>query len=226
MTDFRSVPPSQTRGCLAAVTGIIVLVLLAPFVFVIRWWRRWRRGRETGFSVEVRPEEFAGSRGRSRLELTLDLPAPVDREVHRRVTARVVRVADGLSRPGDSYCAVYRLVDDPEPYLIPLGPQLQRLGDRFALTLAQGALAARNVVWLALGPGTPPVEVIDPVACDPEQPAELERLLLHDRARWTMASSWANVGPSWILRLVVVAPTPAVESAARLLGDLGRITAR
>lgn len=222
MTDPRPVPSAPSGGCLAAAAGTTALVLLSPFVFVIRWWRRWRRGGAVRWSIDVQPAAPGPEGARRRIDATLDLPEPVGREVHRRATAQVVRVADALRRPGDTYLAVYRLRSDPEPFLIPVGPQLQRLGERFLLTLSQGVLAARTVVWLALGSSTPPVEVVDPVTCDPEDPDELDRLLLLDAARWSMASSWARVGPSWILRAILVVPAPSAELVVPLLEELAR----
>jgi hypothetical protein len=198
----------------------VVLVLLAPFAFVIRWWRRWRRGGDTRCAVDSQAVAAATDRARRRFDLTLDHPEPVPRDVHRRTTAVVVRIADVLRRPGDTYHAVYRLPTDPEPYLVPVGPQLQELGERFLLTLSQGALAGRTVVWMTLDSAVAPAEVADPTTCNPENRNETDALLMSPAVRWSMASSWARVGPSWVLRLILVVPEPSAEGVEALLARL------
>lgn len=206
---------SQPRGCLAAGAGFLALVALAPLAFAIRWWRRWRRGSAIRSDLDVRRNG-----DRCRVDLTLDVPDVSEPAVRRRATTQVVRIAQALHTAGDTYCAVYRLRSDPEPYLIAVGPDLQNLGDRFLLTLNQGALASRTVVWLALAPDQVLAEVVDPVGCDPEDPQQMERLLHLDAARWTMATSWARIGPSWVVRMVLIVPAAAADEVGRRLRRL------
>jgi hypothetical protein len=221
MTDrLQPAPRSGARGCATACAGVAALVLLAPFAFTIRVWRRWRRGRETSFALDASPGDPGAVTAHARFDATLDLPEPVSTEVRRRITATIVRIAQVLRTPDESLCAVYRLRSDPEPYLIAIGPQMQRLGDRFLLTLTQGALAGRTVVWLALDANTALAEVVDPETCDPEDHGELERLLVLDRARWSMATSWARVGPSWVFRVILVVPPGCGGVVRTLLEEL------
>jgi hypothetical protein len=101
-----------------------------------------------------------------------------------------------------------------------VGPQLQELGERFSLVLSQGALSGRTVVWLTLGRDHALSEVLDPVACGPEAEGEPEALLASPAARWSMATEWARVGPSLVIRLILVVPTDAENRVKALLEDI------
>jgi len=103
---------------------------------------------------------------------------------------------------------------------VPLGPQLQELGDRFFLVLSQGALEGRTAAWLTIGCENTLSEVVDPIACDPEDAAELENLLAHADVRWSMATEWARVGPSLVIRLVFVVPTDSQQLVSDFLSVL------
>jgi len=65
-------------------------------------------------------------------------------------------------------------------------------------------------------------EVLDPVACDPEAEGEPEALLASPAARWSMATEWARVGPSLVIRLILVVPTDAENRVKALLEDSGK----
>jgi hypothetical protein len=204
---------------LAAGAGAVALIVISPFALVIRSWRAWRRGDEVRSTLETRPL-VSTTGARHRIDLTLDVPAAVEPGFRRRLTDAVVRVAEALRRPDDVYNIIYRHPADPEPVALSVGPQLQELGERFSLVLSQGALSGRTVVWLTLGRDHALSEVLDPVACDPEAEGEPEALLASPAARWSMATEWARVGPSLVIRLILVVPTDAENRVKALLEDI------
>jgi hypothetical protein len=206
------------RGCLAMGAGVLALIVISPFALVIRSWRAWRRGGEVRSTLESRP--FASAGERCRIDLKLDVPAAAEPGFRRRLTDTIVRVAETLRRPDDVYNVVYRHPADPEPVVLPVGPQLQELGERFSLVLSQGALSGRTVVWLTLGRDRALSEVVDPDACDPEAEGEPEALLATADARWSMATEWARIGPSLVIRLILIVPADAESRVKTLLGSL------
>jgi len=211
---------SGPRGCLAAVAGFLALIAISPFALVIRSWRAWRRGDKVRPTLETLPLESTAAGKRRRIDLMLDVPAAAEPGFRRRLTDVVVRVAEALRRPDDVYNIIYRHPVDPEPVALPVGPQLQELGERFSLVLSQGALSGRTVVWLTLGRDRALSEVLDPAACDPEAEGEPEALLASPAARWSMATEWARVGPSLVIRLILVVPTNAENRVKALLRSL------
>jgi len=221
LRDFHGEPwrSGPSRGCLAAGAGFLTLIVISPFALVIRSWRAWRRGGEVRSTLETRPFASASDDGRCRIDLTLDVPAPAEPDFRRRLTDAVVRVAEALRRPDDVYTIIYRHPADPEPVALPVGPQLQELGERFSLVLSQGALSGRTVVWLTLGRDRALSEVVDPTACDPEAEGEPDTLLASAAARWSMATEWARVGPSLVIRLILVVPPDAENRVKALLED-------
>jgi hypothetical protein len=206
------------RGCLAMGAGVLALIVISPFALVIRSWRAWRRGGEMRSTLESRP--FASAGERCRIDLKLDVPAAAEPGFRRRLTDTIVRVAETLRRPDDVYNVVYRHPADPEPVVLPVGPQLQELGERFSLVLSQGALSGRTVVWLTLARDRALSDVLDPVACDPEAKGEPEALLATADARWSMATEWARIGPSLVIRLILIVPADAESRVKTLLGSL------
>jgi len=208
------------RGCLAVGAGVAALIVISPFALVIRSWRAWRRGNEVRSTLESRPFASTAAGARRRIDLMLDVPAPAEPGFRRRLTDTIVRVAEALHRPDDVYNVLYRLPSDPEPVVLAVGPQLQELGERFSLVLSQGALSGRTVVWLTLGRDRALSEVVDPIACDPEVEGEPEALLATADARWSMATEWARIGPSLVIRLIVVVPADAESRVKTLLHSL------
>ncbi len=213
-------PSSVPRGCLAVGAGALALIVIAPFALVIRRWRAWRRGGEVRSTLETRRFASTADGDRCRIDLTLDVPAPAEPGFRRRLTDTVVRAAEALRRPDDVYNVLYRLPSDPEPVVLPVGPQLQELGERFSLVLSQGALAGRTVVWLTLGRDSALAGLVDPLNYDPEAEGEPDALLAAPAARWSMATEWARVGPSLVIRLILVVPANAESQVKTLLGSL------
>lgn len=210
------------RGCLASAAAALVLAFVSPLVLAVRIWRSWRRGHDIRVSIEPLPPPGGGEADRHGIDVVCDVPLSVERGFRDRLTDRVVRVAETLRSPDDAYLLVYRLPGAEEAVVLPLGPHVQSLGERFRLVLDQSALAGRTVVWLALARDLPPVRVVDPERCDPESQDERERLLETPEAGWSIATSWAPVGPSLIVRMILVVPTPARDRVMRLLGELTR----
>jgi hypothetical protein len=212
--------PTHSRGCLAGGAGAVVLAALAPFVLAVRSWKKWRRGPEIRTTIEIEPLTTSAGADLRRIDLSLDVPQPAEPGFRRRLTDSVVRVAEALRLPDDVYHLVYRLPRDEEPVLIPVGPQLQELGERFSLVQSQGAMAGRTVVWLTLGRQHAVTEVVDPVAYNPEADGEPEGLLTHPDLRWSMATEWARVGPSLVFRLVLVVPARRTDHVCDLLNAI------
>lgn len=221
MTDLSPEPlPSRgPRGCLTVGAGALALIVISPFALAIRSWRAWRRGGEVRSTLETRPFVSIGG-NRCRIDLTVDVPAPAEPGFRRRLTDTIVRVAETLRRPDDVYNVVYRHPADPEPVVLPVGPQLQELGERLSLVFSQGALSGRTVVWLTLARDRALAEVVDPSTSDPEAGGEPDALLAAPDARWSMATEWARVGPSLIVRLILVIPTNAESRVKTLLHSL------
>lgn len=201
--------PPGTKGCLASAAGLAVLAVISPFALVIQSWRRWRRGDDIRVALEVTPWSD-GPAGRSqRIDATMNVPLRDEAGFRRRVTDAVVRIAEAVRRPDDVYNMVYRMPLDEEALILAVGPQLQGLGERFFLTLNQGVVEGRTIVWLTLARDAPLASVVDAFTCDPEAEGQLESLLAAPGARWTMASEWARVGPSLVIRLIFVVPASA-----------------
>jgi hypothetical protein len=220
--DGSSEDLARRRGCLATLLGIATLIVVAPPALAIRHWRKMRRGGEVRSSLDFGPFKTSEGEVRRRLDVTIDVPQKAEPEVRRRITDAIVRVAEGLRQPGDVYHLIYRLPWDEDPAMRPVGPQLQEFGDRVSLVLTQGAMAGRTAVWLTLDRATALSDVVDPLTYDPEAEGEPEALLAHSGARWAMATSWARVGPSLVVRLILIVPSESIEGVTRLLEPLQR----
>jgi hypothetical protein len=154
-----------------------------------------------------------------RIDVTWDVPSAAETGFRRRMTDTVIRIAEALRRPDDVYNLIYRLPAEEEALTLPVGPQLQELGERFFLALKQGSLEGRTVVWLTLGRETPLAGVVDSLVCDPEAEGEPNGLLSTPEARWAMACEWVRVGPSLVIRLILVVPAASLNPVlARLAG--------
>lgn len=218
MTDRPPEWPSEgSPGCIPAIFASVILVVVAPFAMLVQSWRTWRRGSDLRLDIEVgdcsRP-------GFARVDATWDVPRPHQSGFRRRLTDGAVRVAEALRSADDVYHLVYRLPTDPEPMTLPVGPLLQEFGERFFLVLGQGALEGRTAVWLTLPRGRALAEILDPSNYDPEVEGEPDGLLEHEGARWSMASEWAMVGPSLVVRLILMVPA---DRAGRVRDLLSRV---
>jgi hypothetical protein len=206
-----------SRGCLATGIAAVALAVLSPFVVAVQSWKRRRRGTE--IRARAQSQSLATREGIERREIAVDFDVPgvAESDFRRRLTETVVRVAERLRAPDDVYHLVYRPPWDAEPVLLPLGPQLQELGERFSLVQSQGAMAGRTAVWLTLGREQALSEIVDPVAYDPEAAGEPEGLLTHPALRWSMATEWSRIGPSLLLRVLIVVPAHHARRVTELL---------
>jgi hypothetical protein len=200
---------------------LAVLAVMSPFALIIQSWRRWRRGSVVRVAVAATPWSDDTSRPLQRIDATIDVPLAAEAGFRRRVTDAVVRIAEDLRQPDDVYTMLYRMPSEGEAVTLPVGPQLQELGERFFLVLNRGTLAGRTVVWLTLGRGTALAEIVDPYTVDPEAEGQPDGLLGTAEARWSMASEWARVGPSLIIRLMFVVPSSAETAVSDRLKVLG-----
>ena len=149
-----------------------------------------------------------------------DVPGVAEADFRGRLTEAVVRMADSMRAPDDVYHLLYRLPWDTEPVLLPVGPQLQELGERFSLLQSRGGMAGRTAVWLTLGREHALAEIVDPVGYDPEAAGEPEGLLTHPALRWSMATEWVRIGPSLLVRLMIVVPAHHARRVTEILDDV------
>ena len=209
-------PGGRHPGCLATAAAMAGVAVLAPFAALVRTVRGWARGD----AVRVRRERVEFGHDMDRIDLKLDLPARREIEFQRTVTDTVVRIAEALRRPGDVYHLISREPAADEATVLPVGPQLQELGERFHLVLAQEALRSRTAVWLTLGPGDRVVEMVDPFDYDPEAEDEPATLMKRSDMRWGMASSVGDRGPSVLVRLALFVPARSAAAVEVLLDRL------
>ena len=212
-----NLPQLRKPGCAATLAAIAILPVVAPMAAIVQRWRVWRRGSDLRVSIDVVPSERPGF---SRADATFDVPRVFEPGFRRRLTDAVIRVAEALRRPDDVYNVVFRLPTDTEPVALPVGPQLQELGERFFLVLNQGNLAGRTVVWLTLGREQSLSLVVDTAAYDPETVGEPDGLMGDTSIRWSMASEWAKFGPSLVVRVLLEVPSHKVERVQVLLTAL------
>jgi hypothetical protein len=210
----------ERPGCLKSALGTVALLLLAPAAAAVRSIARWRRGNRV--IVRWTGEGFpsAASDARWRVDLELDVPPSKVAELRRMLTDTVVRIAELLRREDDVYHMAYRLPELQETVLVPVGPLLQELGERFALILDEGSLAGRTVVWPTLASERAVSELLDPSGYDPEAPGEPDRIMGHADIRWGLASSWAETGASVVHRVLLYLPAAAAPEIDRLLERL------
>jgi hypothetical protein len=215
MSEWReNLPQLRKPGCLATLAAMAILPVIAPVAAIVHRWRAWRRGSDVRVSINVSPGRRPGY---SRVDATFDRPRAVQPGFRRRLTDVVVRAAEVLRQSDDVYNLVSRHPTDTEPLALPVGPQLQALGERFFLVLNQGSLAERTVVWLTLKRGESLAQVVDTTTYDPESAGEPEGLMQHESIRWSMATEWANVGPSLVVRMIVSVPTERAQLIQSLL---------
>ena len=201
------------RGCLASAAAAPALLVLAPLAAVVRGWQAWRRGRD--WRIEV--DEGRNAAARQRLEVTADVPRASASGFPRRLTHALVRIAEVLRRPDDVHHLFYRIPGDDEGMLVPVGPQLQELGERIQLALGQSVLERRTTLWLTLPADRAVARLVDPSRDDPEAEGEPERLVARTAPRWAMAASRARSGPSVLYRLVLWVPEAHADSVAEIL---------
>jgi len=206
----------QRHGCLAGIGGFIGIVLLAPVALVIRVIRGWKRGRST--LVDRADSAFDG--GLTRIDLRVDLASAGVNPFRATLTDVVVRIAETLRQPDDIYHLIFRDVAADETVVLPVGPQLQELGDRFNLVFSQASMAGRTAVWLTLGRGSRVVDVVEPSEYDPEADGEPEGFLARSAMRWGMATTFASDNVSTLFRVVLFVPSESLPSVNTILARL------
>jgi hypothetical protein len=212
--------PPGPAGCLRSAVGVAALAALAPFALAVRAIRSRRRGIET--RIERTVEAFAAGAGDqlARIDTSVDVPVAAVDAFRRTLTDTVVRIAEAVRRPDDVYHLLYRDRAAAETILLPVGPQLQELGERFFLVLNWGAMAVRTAVWLTLPRGRRLVELVDPFEYDPDDPGEPEALLARSGMRWGMATAFRSRGAAMLFRVVIVVPQESVQEVEALLDRL------
>jgi hypothetical protein len=155
-----------------------------------------------------------------RVASATDVPHDCETGFRTALTDTVVRLAESMRRPDDIYHFAVRYAELGETTTLPIGPQLQELGERFALALTQGALEGRTAVWLTLPRQRAVAEVLDPFGYDPEASGEPERLLTRPGVRWGMATSHLWTGPSVVHRILLYVPVSDRSTVECLLERL------
>ncbi len=192
------------------------MVILAPIALAVRTFGRLRRGKGT----RLRRDSSPFTDGLTRIDLNIDVPqGEVDR-LRPVLTDVVVRIAEALRRPDDHYHLVYREAAVDETTVLPVGPQLQKLGERFHLVMSQAAMARRTALWLTMGRDRRLIELVDPFSYDPEAEGEPEALLERAGMRWGMATSFAPTGSSTVFRVVLFVSDEAVPHIGTLISRL------
>jgi hypothetical protein len=193
---------------------------MSPLALAVRAFKRWRRGSQVRIGSTWAEFPSDSPEQLCRLDLELDVPGPAGGAFRARLTDAVVRIAEALRRPDDVYHTVYRQPELEETVLLALGPQLQELGERLALTLAQAALAGRTVVWLTLPRDRTVSEVIDPLGYDPEADGEPDRLMSEAGMRWGMATSYVTTVASTAYRVLLYLPQSAIRTVEQMVQRL------
>lgn len=212
--------PSNPWGCLVTGIGATVLALLSPFVLGLRSWRAWRRGPIPRSTIATTAVTNPSGAELSRIDVASDVPHPAEAAFLGSLTDAVVRIAESLRVTDDVYHLAYRLPWEEEPVVLPVGPQLQELGERFSLVQTQGKMAGRTVVWLTLGRERALAEVLSPDSYDPEADGEPDALMIHPDVRWAAATEWIRGDPSLKFRMILMVPTEAVDRVKPLLASL------
>lgn len=204
------------NGCLSHVFGLLSLVVLAIPAGLVRTWQARRRGTQWRIGRTSRPVS-----GRLRIDLEADIPFRSAGDFPRRLTETVIRIAEHLRQIDDHYHHIYRDPAEPDAILLPLGPQLQELGERLILALRQSDLANRTAIWLTL-PARPAIaELVDPATFDPDGDNEPDGIVEHTNARWAMATEWARIGPSTIYHVTLWVPEDSASTVETLLTKIG-----
>jgi hypothetical protein len=209
----------QSRaGCITGGVGAVAVMLLAPFAYVVRAYRGWRR--DSDIRIKRQTATLGGTD--ATIDLHVDVPIAMAGELRARLTDVVIRVAEALRSPDDVYHQVYRQRGLDETMVLPVGPLLQELGDRLSLALGHGPLAGRTVVWLTLPRGVAPAELVDPYDYDPEAEGEPHAVMMQSDVRWGFATSFAHTGPSVVYRVLLFVPAGKVHNVEALVGRLER----
>jgi hypothetical protein len=204
------------------VIGFAGLALLAPFAVLARQLAQWRRGSKLHLGWTEASLGDVGDGLVHRFDVIADVPHDRETAFRKALTDTVVRLAESMRRTDDIYHFAVRYVELGETTTLAVGPQLQELGERFALALTQGTLEGRTAVWLTLPRQRAAAEVLDPFAYDPEASGEPERLLTRPEVRWGMATSHLSAGPSVVHRILLYLPTSDRWAAEQLLERLKR----
>jgi hypothetical protein len=206
------------RGCVAVVAGSLLLVVLAPIVGLVRSWQAWRRGQSWRIATDIADRPTAA--GTARVVAEADIPIGAAHGFPARLTELLVRVAEHLRRPDDVYHLVYRIPTEPAAVVLPVGPQLQELGERLVLALGQADLAHRTALWLTLPSSGVISDLVDPADYDPETAGEPEGLVERAAARWAMTTEWSSTGPSLVYRITLWVSADDAQAVERILARL------
>jgi hypothetical protein len=203
-------------GCLSAAGALVTIIILSPLAVAVRFVRRLRRGETT----RIRTERSDFTDRLARIDLSVDAVQSRVETTRSSATDVAVRVAESLLRADDVVHMLSRDAAAEETVIVPIGPRVHELGDRFHLALAQGSLAGRTAVWVALPRSRRVVELIDPDSYDPDAEGQLEGLMENSEIRWAVATSFASDDVSTLYRLAFFIPVDSVGTVEAILRRL------
>lgn len=211
------------HGCFVSVFAFLSLAVLALPVGLVRSWQAWRRGESWRIDWTNHKDDRSDQIGLIRVDLGADIPARSAGDFPNRLTETVIRIAELLRRSDDTYHHIYRIGSEPDAVLLPVGPSLQKLGERLILALGQGELAHRTALWLTLPARQAIATVVDPETYNPEAEGEPLGLVNRSAARWAMATTWGRIGPSMVYRVVLWIPETSLPTVESLLGSIDAV---
>jgi len=203
------------RGCAVAILAWPLLVVMAPFAALVRWWQRRRRG--TGTRVEWNLEDGAPL---TVADLRADVPSTLTARARRHLVDAVVRLAEKLHDPGEGFALVWREAGSVETELVAVGRRPQELGQRLDTALSHRGFDRRTQLWLTLPAGAYLAEYVDPLVFDPEVEGAVKELLGHTDPLWAMEITFARGSPSTLYRIRFHVPARAREVVTGVLTGL------
>ncbi|GEM_PF-5787020 len=185
------------RGCLGLVLGSVALVVMAPWVAAVRWWKARRRGDAVRVEVGWREKS-----DRAVASVAVDVPAELESRGRAVLVDTLVRVAESLSGPGYVYNLVYREPGEPECQMVAFG-RVQDVASRLDHGLSHGAFEGLTQLWLVLPSGIRLGEHVDPVDFDPEGEGAGEALAAPLAPLWWAAVAFVRreAGVLWRVEL-------------------------
>ncbi len=204
-------------GCLPAAAAWTALVVLAPIVALVQWWRRFRRGGE----ARVR-RRINGGQPLAVVDLTVDVPASSAGRARRELVDALVRLAEHLRRPDDLYHLVWRPAGESEPRLVAVSPAPQGLAQRLDTALSHRSYERRTQLWLTLPVGAHLAGLLDPLSFDPEHEGAAAVLIERTGPRWALELSFARGTPAVLYRLRLHVPDGEIATVEAILSRYER----
>ncbi len=147
------------------------------------------------------------------VELVIDSPTSRVLEVRRWATETLVRLADSVAA-GDAYHMAYREPGASQSTLVPIGSQIQALGDRLHQGLSKSSWRGMRLLWLCMDRAQALAEVVSEECEDPAGPDAVAALGGDPRVRWLVVTVVEPSDVGEVTRFLYVFPPelrPKVE---------------